>query len=406
MRMRAYVAISLALFTLAAAGYVFADHAVNINTASVAELDTLPSIGEARAQDIAEYREANGPFTAIEDIMNVSGIGTGTYNSVKDHITVGGSESDTPSESATSSASGETATTTPTSPTETSSVAQNSSESSYVSPPVPLMFAEAGDDRAVMVGADTEFHGYAYNRDREVLEGLVRFHWNFGDGTTAEGDALLHHFEYPGTYAVVLTIAQNRLATSDRIKVTAEPARLGFWTNGDGSISIRNDSGHDLNLSGWLVRSFDYTFVIPADTYVLTGATLRIPQKTMRFSATSAEAELLYPNGALAFNAGDGAVIPAASGAVAPISEPAASKPRQSASPVSPAPLPETIAQERPAVSLSVAAAAASLPEGNPWTFGNLYWWLGAFALALTTVAAIVAARRLQRDEWDIIEES
>ena len=405
MRMRAYVAISLALFTLAAAGYVFADHAVNINTASVAELDTLPSIGEARAQDIVEYREANGPFATIEDIMNVSGIGTGTYNSVKDHITVGSAESETPSENATSTSTESTATTTPSS-TETAAVSGGGGESTYVSPPVPLMFAEAGDDRTVMVGADTEFHGYAYNRDREVLEGLVRFHWNFGDGTTAEGDALLHHFEYPGTYAVVLTIAQNRLATSDRIKVTAEPARLGFWTNGDGSISIRNDSGHDLNLSGWLVRSFDYTFALPEDTYVLTGATLRIPQKTMRFSATSAEAELLYPNGALAFNAGDGAVTPAASGAAAPISEPAAAKPRQSASPVSPEPLPETIAHERPAISLSVAAAAASLPEGNPWTFGNLYWWLGAFALALTTVAAIVAARRLQRDEWDIIEES
>src|SRR3989338_2363083 len=405
MRMRAYFAISLAFFTLAAAGYVFADHAVNINTASVAELDTLPSIGEAPAPSIVEYREANGPFATMEEIMKVSGMGEGTYNSVKDHITVGSVESETPSENATSSGSGETATTAP-STTESSSVAQNSSESSYVSPPVPLMFAEAGDDRAVMVGADTEFHGYAYNRDREVLEGLVRFHWNFGDGTTAEGDALLHHFEYPGTYAVVLTIAQNRLATSDRIKVTAEPARLGFWTNGDGSISIRNDSGHDLNLSGWLVRSFDYTFALPEDTYVLTGATLRIPQKTIRFSATSAEAELLYPNGALAFNAGDGAVTPAASGAAAPISEPAAAKPRQSASPVSAAPPPEPIAQERPAISLSVAAAAASLPEGNPWTFGNLYWWLGAFALALTTVAAIVVARRLQRDEWDIIEES
>src|SRR3989338_491269 len=146
MRMRAYFAISLAFFTVAAAGYVFADHAVNINTASVAELDTLPSIGEARAQDIVEYREANGPFATIEDIMNVSGIGTGTYNSVKDHITVGSAESETPSENATSTSTESTATTA-TSTTETSSVAQNSSESSYVSPPVPLMFAEAGDDR-------------------------------------------------------------------------------------------------------------------------------------------------------------------------------------------------------------------------------------------------------------------
>jgi competence protein ComEA len=62
---------------------------VNINTATAAELETLPGIGPKTAETIVEYREANGPFKAIEDIMNVPGIGEGTFEKIKDGITVG-----------------------------------------------------------------------------------------------------------------------------------------------------------------------------------------------------------------------------------------------------------------------------------------------------------------------------
>ena len=62
---------------------------VNINTASSTELDTLPGIGPTTAQKIIDYRTQNGPFVSIEDIINVSGIGPGTYEKLKDLITVG-----------------------------------------------------------------------------------------------------------------------------------------------------------------------------------------------------------------------------------------------------------------------------------------------------------------------------
>ncbi|MCC6499870.1 MAG: ComEA family DNA-binding protein [Anaerolineales bacterium] len=61
---------------------------VNINTATQAELETLPGIGPTTAQKIIDYRDANGPFSSIEDIMNVSGIGPGTFERIKDLITV------------------------------------------------------------------------------------------------------------------------------------------------------------------------------------------------------------------------------------------------------------------------------------------------------------------------------
>ncbi len=61
---------------------------VNINTATLEELDGLPGIGPTTAQKILDYREANGPFSVIEDIQNVSGIGPSTFDEIKELITV------------------------------------------------------------------------------------------------------------------------------------------------------------------------------------------------------------------------------------------------------------------------------------------------------------------------------
>ena len=62
---------------------------VNINSADVAELDTLPGIGPSTAEKIVEYRETNGPFATIDEIMSVSGIGPAKFEQIQAFITVG-----------------------------------------------------------------------------------------------------------------------------------------------------------------------------------------------------------------------------------------------------------------------------------------------------------------------------
>ncbi len=61
---------------------------IDLNTATQQQLDQLPGIGEKRAAAIIAYREEHGPFTKIEQIMNVPGIGTGIFNNIKPYITV------------------------------------------------------------------------------------------------------------------------------------------------------------------------------------------------------------------------------------------------------------------------------------------------------------------------------
>lgn len=61
---------------------------ININKANESELQTLPGIGPAKAAAIIEYRNTSGPFKAVEDIKNISGIGDKTFEKLKDSIAV------------------------------------------------------------------------------------------------------------------------------------------------------------------------------------------------------------------------------------------------------------------------------------------------------------------------------
>lgn len=284
--------------------------------------------------------------------------------------------------------------------------------SSYVPPPLQTLFADAGPDRVEIVGADVMFRGRAYTRAQTIVD-QVRYVWNFGDGATAEGETVLHHYDFPGRYAVTLTVAQDRNTGSDRVIVTAEPARLGFFVHPDGSVEILNAAGRDLDLSRWHVaRGFD-RFMLPEETYLLAGASLRIAHETLGLRADHLT-ELRYPNGVRALGAGESSA-PLSAAPLQPAStvvslreeDPPQPAPRTVARsrPVSPAASAEVSAAETEAAldahatttPAQVAAAGVTSRPGSPWLWG---------AAAIIGIGAIASAMlRLQRaEEWEIEE--
>ena len=66
----------------------FSRRKIDINTASLEELESLKGVGKAIAGRIIEYRDSRGAFSSTEDIKNVKGVGPSLFDKVKDHITV------------------------------------------------------------------------------------------------------------------------------------------------------------------------------------------------------------------------------------------------------------------------------------------------------------------------------
>jgi competence protein ComEA len=67
---------------------------VNINTASATEFEGLPGVGPKTAARIIEYRQKNGPFKKIEELMNVRGLGEKNFLKLKSQLTIGAAKAD------------------------------------------------------------------------------------------------------------------------------------------------------------------------------------------------------------------------------------------------------------------------------------------------------------------------
>ncbi len=87
--MKQLVLIVALLFLFTGAAFA----AVNINTASQSELESLQGIGPAKAKAIIEYREKNGAFAAIDDLAKVDGVGPGILKQIRDAVTVAAEQS-------------------------------------------------------------------------------------------------------------------------------------------------------------------------------------------------------------------------------------------------------------------------------------------------------------------------
>lgn len=92
---RVFTILLLVVLTLSVAGSLAAEASgvVNINTADSEQLSLLPRVGPTVAQRIVDFRQENGRFQTLEDLMLVRGIGEKTFELIKPHITLEGQTS-------------------------------------------------------------------------------------------------------------------------------------------------------------------------------------------------------------------------------------------------------------------------------------------------------------------------
>ncbi len=213
----------------------------------------------------------------------------------------------------------------PTLGTSNVSVSQNSADENLgdddndapvVSQNTPLIkqkiFAEAGENRNLIVGADSIFKGETYGLQGEPINN-ARYIWSFGDGGSKEGQNILYAYKYPGKYVVILNVASGEYSANDRILVNVLPADIvvSVADTEAGFIEIDNRSDYELNLSWWRIRSGNQYFSLPKDTIILPKSKIRLSVGTIGFvNFDLNQTYLLYPNGEIANKYEYGVVVP------------------------------------------------------------------------------------------------
>lgn len=149
--------------------------------------------------------------------------------------------------------------------------------------------------KVITAGADVPFSALlSYTNGDEVL-GAV-YEWNFGDGSTAIGNSVYHHYDLPGQYALVVHSTKGLGSATKVLKVDVVPSAVRIESITPEAIVIRNTGDVQIDLSRWHLRADMQFFTLPARTIILPNTGTSFPF-TITKLPQSFNTALLYPNG-------------------------------------------------------------------------------------------------------------
>jgi len=290
-------------FTIGAGEYViFADNAsvfLSLYPVSVSVIDTTFSLNNM--SEAISLLGADGAITDSISYTNELGA-AGNGNSLQKANGVWSEGRPTPGAANYQAPSQNTSDNSSNASSGLNSSQNNASSSAGQTTEVPQISADAGEDKTVLVGADSVFSGRAFGTKNESLKN-ARFIWNMGDGASKEGQTIKHNYKHPGEYIVVLNVSSNELSATDRITVTASPADFSISrieSGAIGFIEIENQSNFPADLSGWFLNAGGKFFLLPTGTIIDAGKKRIFPAETTGLILEDASRPaLLYPNGSI-----------------------------------------------------------------------------------------------------------
>lgn len=167
--------------------------------------------------------------------------------------------------------------------------------------------AKAGEDKTAVAGADIILEGNAFGLKKEPLQN-ARYLWTLGDGSYKEGKNIQHIYKYPGNYIAVLNVSSGDVSASDRINVKVIPNELQIIDAKNEFIKLKNKSGAILDISGWFLKTGSATggMIFKFTDYSLVAANSELIISSdvsgLKFADNKFSAEILYPNGSVAFS--------------------------------------------------------------------------------------------------------
>lgn len=151
------------------------------------------------------------------------------------------------------------------------------------SDPVPLSDIYAtlpfevtsGRDRLATVGSELTFKGEV-NKKSGISEQYLEYTWNFGDGTTAQGQVVTHRYKFSGDYIVLLTARFSDKVAVSKTNVSVVETHVSALRV-LGGIQITNNSLGEINIGEWRIVTASSVFTIPKDTLIGKRNTITLP---------------------------------------------------------------------------------------------------------------------------------
>ena len=262
-----------------------------------------------------------------------------------------------------------------------------------------------------VVGAATTFEALALGLKNTPLA-HTRYLWNFGDGSMAEGELVMHTYNHKGEYVVIVDASSAEYSAMDRVVIKVVEAVVEISLIGDTSdffIELHNTSDYELNLSGWILQSGNEHFIVPRNTFILPHKKLVIGSDITQFAHPIARLSLLYPNGDEAYKYIGPTYIPKVT--TLPVKKevltPAVVRtPVGNAVVIERGILEDTKTEEVVSNEIQSAVAYNSVLDNKTQT--SLFAWFTAlFALIFFVVIGVFASRKKSNlaDEFMIVEE-
>jgi comEA protein len=277
--------------------------AVNINTASLVDLETIPGVGPAIGQRIIDYRTANGPFTKIDDIVNVKGIGPTTFAKMSAYITVEGSSnpvapsSPDPDDESDDTSDGEDGgDDSDESGGDDDSVHYEQEGLSNYEETVSDFKVSAGRERVSYVGSPVSFEA-KYKISGEEKNKKLDCTWSFGDGAVSDEEDVVHIYKYPGEYNVVLNASFDDVNSVSRTVVKVLTPNLTLTVLNNEAVEIANKGANEINLYSWKLQSGNIAYAFPLDTIISAGKSVTFPVEFLKIPVVGVQIILADASG-------------------------------------------------------------------------------------------------------------